>query len=447
MFAAMTTSPTTPQAVSPHGAQGVSDTRQHKRSLAKEMKSKFSSFFSSGLASISVSATSAIDEILSAKPKESKPGDLLSFPPIGEDFNDLKTHIAKLSKPLPASLQSQELTDGYSIEFDSLVKYDHQIRRTSGMFLSASKPCNSNRNRFRNVLPNETTRVKISPKIVMGEEGEELSDYINANFISGKEFGLNNLMYIATQAPMPSTANDFYQMCWEQNVGSIVVLANEIYSDGDESPQGMMEMTPTKKAFYNDSNSKYDDMLNMNKVQKYWPSLKQSHTFGSIQVTNIEEGPIIDDICVRKLEVKIADQPTRIITMYQYAGWPDMGVPKSPKPFLKLIDQLNSEQVEVEAPKPIVVHCIAGIGRTGTFCAVHITFLQMKEYLAKKQLQQQQPPFKFNIYNLAKSLKNMRQGMIQKQEQYVFCYNTILIEAMELGIIGKDDPPSMASHL
>lgn len=174
----------------------------------------------------------------------------------------------------------------------------------------------------------------------------------------------------------------------------------------------------------------------------------QSSSFGPFHVTNIEEEQLEDDICVRKLEVKMNDQLSRTITMYHYTGWPDMGVPKSPKPFLKLIKRLDVEQIDVPDPKPIVVHCIAGIGRTGTFCTVHITYLQMKEYIARRQLQQPLvAPFKFNVYNMVKALKSMRLGMVQKREQYAFCYTTILMEAMELGVVAKDDSSGAGSLL
>lgn len=112
--------------------------------------------------------------------------------------------------------------------------------------------------------------MKIKPKKVQTEEGDDETDYINANVIEGKTFGLDYLNYIATQAPLQHTLVDFWEMCYHQNISSIVILADEIQGDEKQTQQDTVMKdssddhepeTPsyTKKISFDD---KYEHMLN-----------------------------------------------------------------------------------------------------------------------------------------------------------------------------------------
>jgi protein tyrosine phosphatase len=449
--------PSSPSTTSVVTEQKNKPASSRKRSLAQEMKKKFSAFFANSFSSLDSTSTDDIIGSISEKDHHEKEENAAPPLKIGEPVTDLKLHISKLSKTLDKSYQaltpaSPELRDGFDLEFDALTKHDFQLKRTSGMFKTAAKCVNSVRNRYKNVLPNETTRVKISPKRVLGDEGEEETDYINANHIYGTPFGLESLHYIASQAPMQNTVDDFWQMCFEQNVGSIIVLADEIHcespmsttttttkedsrfcadDDDEEPPTPMTTPAFAKKPTFDD---KYESMLSANKIHRYWPAPGQTIVFGQCHVSNLtvdEKISHVDqDLYCQKLRISKhhgKEMESRFLMLYQYTGWPDMGVPKSPKPILKLMDILDQQH---EYPRPILVHCSAGVGRTGTFCAIHITMLQMKHHVKHKSVQ----PFKFNVFNTVKQLKSQRAGMVQKREQYVFCYHTILAEAQALGL-------------
>ena len=112
---------------------------------------------------------------------------------------------------------------------------------------------------------------------------------------------------------------------------------------------------------------------------------------------------------------------SRIVHHYQYCGWPDHGVPSNIDTILMLINIVNTERkTEHLEDAPIVVHCSAGIGRTGTYCAIDMTLREIEELKAKYGSDKSK--ISFNLYKNALILRNARVGMIQKLEQYKFCY-------------------------
>lgn len=453
---------------------------RRKTNLAQEMKKKFTGFFNTNTFSSPLSDSTAQDDVKQAikhakqdnvPPSSAKP---VAFT-VGEPITDLQGHIQKLTKPVPSSgftprSAAYSEPDGYDIEYEALTNFDYQTRYMSGVFKAANKSCNVTKNRYKNVLANEGTRVRIKPKKVQTDEGEDETDYINANIIEGKAFGLDYLNYIATQAPLQNTLVDFWEMCYHQNISSIVILADEIQNEGDSQQSNNNDTamkdddepeTPsfTKKISFDD---KYEHMLNSNRIHKYWPAAGQTIQYGDYRVTNMSKdefsGCVDKDFQVRVLKIvcKAATElPPRFVIMYQYTSWPDMGVPKTPKSLERLIDLINldlfqippvhidcppaptalpceaeKQQQQQTGPRPILVHCSAGVGRTGTFCTLQITLLQMLAHLKTNK----QVPFKFSVYNTVKQLKAARYGMVQKKEQYVFCYTSILSLAQELGI-------------
>ena len=126
---------------------------------------------------------------------------------------------------------------------------------------------------------------------------------------------------------------------------------------------------------------------------------------------------------------------------YQYTGWPDMGVPDNTDSFFKLIECIDNLKKRPDyIPGPITIHWYvifnisfiltqsssAGVGRTGTFCTIHILLSQYKEYLRlSKEERDNDTHFDFNIYKIVKQLKNLRVGMVQRKEQYRFCYTAV----------------------
>ncbi|KAL0481195.1 tyrosine-protein phosphatase non-receptor type [Acrasis kona] len=324
--------------------------------------------------------------------------------------------------------------DGFYDEFNCLTRYESKLKGASGIHTSAYQPCNMVKNRYKNILPNENTRVKLKT------DSNHPTDYINANSITlpptqtHLPFAVvDPPSYIATQAPLPETFCDFWRMVWEQEVYIIVMLTNDMSDDkvNDTSSEENLDGSS-----YSDSNTPsseaFDNCFNKCRIQKYWPSLKETKTFERLTVTNTREESDTDMI-TRELIIHDNTQPhnRRLLTFYQYTGWPDMGVPPSADSLIRLIQKVNL--VWSKHPKqPILTHCSAGVGRTGTFCTIQIVMQQFKHYaevMAQMghdiQKCDADKSFNFNIYNIVKALKCNRIGMVQRKEQYVFCYNTI----------------------
>lgn len=294
----------------------------------------------------------------------------------------------------------------------------------------AQRTCNKEKNRYVNILPCDSTRVRLAP--IAGIDG---SDYINANFIDGDG---TDRAYIATQGPLMHTRSDFWRMVWENNSTIVVMLGKE----------------------------KENDRV---KVDRYWPDEGEPPLLlHNIQVTLKDKVYDADlSIAVRRLELSYhptePDKPiqSRQVIHYQYEGWPDHGVPSSAAPIRQLVRIIEQERANnaIQQPSPMVVHCSAGVGRTGTFVTIHMTLLRLFHELrdsgnnpfqnlnsSTNSLHGKQnnnnnntitAPItaRFNLYNTVLKLRRQRPGMVQQQEQYVFCYEAVAEEAENMGLI------------
>jgi len=317
-------------------------------------------------------------------------------PPSPQPVYNLKLRMKQLSK------QTRGYRDGFDIEFESLSKFDSIIKKKAGMFKSGNSSKNFHLNRFKSVLPNEKTRVKLIRK------DPKQTDYINANHVFGKDFNIKS-SYIVTQAPIPETFGDFWRMIYDYNCSFIVMLTNH---EEDE----MME----------------DSIFSKCTAHKYWPNLGETKFYGDYSVTTIYQRQEYDIIFQDFIVSYHGINPKRV-KFIQYTGWPDMGVPNDSKSIMRIINYVNNimEENNYEIG-PIVTHCSAGIGRTGAFVTIHIFTQLLREYVKQKP-NLENPNFNFNIYDVVRKLKECRVGMIQRKEQYVFCYSTILEEAERLG--------------
>jgi len=281
------------------------------------------------------------------------------------------------------------------------------------------KKHNTIKNRYTNILPCNNTRVILEK--IGDKEG---TDYINANFIDG----VFPKQYICTQGPLQNTISDFWRMMWENSCSIIVMLSRE------------QENCRPKCDRYWPDNYNEEGIIPTNH-----PPISNSneHSY-SVKLKEV----IRDDkreIIIRKLLLThIASNSTRDITHYQYEGWPDHNAPPSTEPLRHLLFMINENQNSLDITLqncPIVVHCSAGVGRTGTFCTVHIMMKRLEEYLdsidnssttssalsAIDHLEQSQV-IDFNLFNIVLQLRAQRPGMVQQMEQYIFCYQTIFDE-------------------
>jgi len=261
-----------------------------------------------------------------------------------------------------------------------------------GDYDSAIKPINRPKNRYSNVLPLEKTRVRLARK-----SQDEDADYINANWIHGLIPG-SERAYISTQGPLQETVEDFWRMVWETNSNVVAMLTKEMEND-------------------------------RLKCAHYWPQESgNAFTFEDIRVTLLEETKSFNDRLVhRKIKLDhIPSNLSRDVMHFQYMDWPDHGLPESAEAFREVLHSVDNIRTD---KAPIVVHCSAGIGRTGTFCTVHATLEKLN---AQRKEKPDEVP-QFNILKTVLAMREQRVGMVQTKEQYIFCYKALLEETQKLG--------------
>eukprot|EP00727_Mastigamoeba_balamuthi_P001178 m51a1_g11057 putative protein-tyrosine phosphatase 1 (398) ;mRNA; f:517831-519572 len=309
--------------------------------------------------------------------------------------SDARSLLLETDTPV---LSAERIRD-VSREFQMLEVEDLRARRSVH---TALLECNRNKNRYCNVVPYDDTRVVLS--------GGACSDYINASFIDGEGEGTENA-YIATQGPLPHTLADFWRMVWETSAAIIVMLGRER------------------------ENSRV-------KVDRYWPSfLDQEERYGAILVKLLSQTDMSDAAVIRRVMHVTMGGETRTVTQYQYSGWPDHGVPKTTLHIRGLMRLLHESHGRSAAPtwpplgrsalpRPAVVHCSAGIGRTGTFCAIHMALDSLLEQCARGL----ERGVAVDVFGTVARLRRQRAGMVQQLEQYVFCYNAVIEEAAEMGL-------------
>ena len=245
-------------------------------------------------------------------------------------------------------------------------------------FKAACCPQNMCKNRYYNVLPNEDSRVKLHALA----EGD--SDYINANFVGCEKV---RRKYILTQAPLPNTMNDLWRMVWQEKVPVIVCLTK--LSEGE-----------------------------VQKAHKYWPEEGQTMQFGRLFVKQTRS-QLVSNIAVRYFDVWLEGDWTKEkamqVTHMHYLDWPDHGTPASTQPIRTLASMVSDL---AGRSSPVVVHCSAGVGRAGTFVAIHMTLDQL-------ELSQSSSKVSISIKDMVSTLRSQREGTVQTVDQYVFIYKVI----------------------
>ncbi|XP_010597732.1 tyrosine-protein phosphatase non-receptor type 1 isoform X2 [Loxodonta africana] len=241
----------------------------------------------------------------------------------------------------------------------------------------AKLPKNKNRNRYRDVSPFDHSRIKLH---------QEDNDYINASLIKMEEAQRS---YILTQGPLPNTCGHFWEMVWEQKSRGVVML-NRVMEKGSL------------------------------KCAQYWPQKEEKEMI--FEDTNLKLTLISEDVksyyTVRQLELEnIASQETREILHFHYTTWPDFGVPESPASFLNFLFKVRESGSLSLEHGPIVVHCSAGIGRSGTFCLADTCLLLMDK---------RKDPSSVDIKKVLLEMRKFRMGLIQTADQLRFSYLAVI---------------------
>ncbi|XP_036372818.1 receptor-type tyrosine-protein phosphatase delta-like isoform X9 [Megalops cyprinoides] len=240
--------------------------------------------------------------------------------------------------------------------------------------LEVNKP----KNRYANVIAYDHSRVLLS-----AIEGIPGSDYINANYIDGYR---KQNAYIATQGSLPETFGDFWRMIWEQHTANIVMM------------------------------TKLEERSRV-KCDQYWPT-RGTETYGLIQVTLLDTVELAT-YCVRTFALyKNGSSEKREVRQFQFTAWPDHGVPEHPTPFLAFLRRVKA--CNPPDAGPMVVHCSAGVGRTGCFIVIDAMLERIKH---EKTV---------DIYGHVTLMRAQRNYMVQTEDQYTFIHDALL-EAVTCG--------------
>ncbi|KAJ8417060.1 hypothetical protein AAFF_G00282870, partial [Aldrovandia affinis] len=282
----------------------------------------------------------------------------------------IQTIRAKVSVPVRVEnygeyfrKQRADSNCGFAAEYEDLRPVGMAQAKTNADALG-----NKVKNRYANVLPYDSSRVKLST------HGSPHDDYINANYIPGYN---SKKEFIAAQGPLPGTVNEFWRMIWEQNVHTLVMLA-KCYEQGRV------------------------------KCEEYWPS--NSKHFDNITVTITSEIPL-ENWTIREFDVKnVKTAETRSVRHFHFTAWPDHGVPETTELLIDFRHLVREHMGQFSQNSPTVVHCSAGVGRTGTLIAIDRLIFQIER------------DNMVDLFGIVHDLRMHRGLMVQTEDQYVFLH-------------------------
>ncbi|XP_076078559.1 tyrosine-protein phosphatase 10D-like isoform X4 [Mytilus galloprovincialis] len=254
----------------------------------------------------------------------------------------------------------------YAEEFEDLKEIGREQSCSA-----AELPVNRGKNRFTNILPYDHSRVKLLPT-----DDEEGSDYINANYMPGFN---SKREYIVTQGPLPSTRDDFWRMIWEQNSRNVVMLTKCV-EKGRE------------------------------KCDQYWPSGSDAMFYGDIQVAVLNETKF-PSWTVTEFRIALGDL-TRQVRHFHFTAWPDFGVPDKPQTLIRFVRIVREKLIRECGP--IVVHCSAGVGRSGTFIGLD----RLLQDILDRDI--------IDIFNVVAEMRRERVWMVQTEQQYVCIHQCLM---------------------
>ncbi|XP_012724109.2 receptor-type tyrosine-protein phosphatase beta [Fundulus heteroclitus] len=239
----------------------------------------------------------------------------------------------------------------------------------------ARLPENRGKNRYNNILPYDSTRVKLSYL-----EDDPCSDYINASYIPGNNYRRE---YIATQGPLPGTKDDFWRMVWEHGVHNVVMVTQCV-------EKGRV------------------------KCDQYWPADKEPLYYGDLVIQMMSES-VLPEWTIREFKITSENRCSypRMLRHFHYTVWPDHGVPESTQSLIQFVRTVRDYVDRSPSTGATVVHCSAGVGRTGTFIALD------------RVLQQLDSKGTIDLYGCVFDLRLHRQHMVQTECQYAFLHQCV----------------------
>ncbi|XP_002740569.2 tyrosine-protein phosphatase non-receptor type 9-like [Saccoglossus kowalevskii] len=275
-----------------------------------------------------------------------------------------------------------------------------RLEPPTGTFQASRLKVNAVKNRYTDVPSYDHTRVPLN-----FINGDPNSDYINANYMDGYK---QKNAFIAAQGPLPKTFADYWRMIWEQTVLVIVMTTRTV-------ERGRL------------------------KCGQYWPNEENStEVYGDVSVINkmIEKK---NDYTISTLQMRNSKtDEVRDVTHFQFTSWPDFGVPSSAAAMLDFLSEVRSYQARNlkslgdqwqghTLGPPILVHCSAGIGRTGTFCTLDISLARLNDIGT------------IDVKTTVQRMRTQRAFTIQTPDQYEFCHFAVIEYAQRQGIVGEID--------
>eukprot|EP00057_Strongylocentrotus_purpuratus_P015831 XP_011670305.1 PREDICTED: receptor-type tyrosine-protein phosphatase epsilon [Strongylocentrotus purpuratus] len=236
----------------------------------------------------------------------------------------------------------------------------------------AQEEINFTKNRYKNILPYDSARVKL--EVI---DNNPHSDYFNASYIPSFD---NDKAYIASQGPNNASTDDFWRMVWQENVTTIAMVTK--LKEGDKIKCG-----------------------------KYWPKIPgDSVKFGNIKVELVSLEACTGGIKRKMTMIKGDDY--RTVTQFHFTEWPDKGVPKHTSSLLKFIKEVKADHGQFT--HPLIIHCSAGVGRTGVVISIDSVVAHAKTTRM------------VDVFNFVTNIRQKRPYMVQTQEQYAFIYGAVL---------------------
>ncbi|XP_065069769.1 receptor-type tyrosine-protein phosphatase alpha-like [Rhopilema esculentum] len=301
-------------------------------------------------------------------------------------------HTAREYGGVLVNHQSEE-SNGGSIERMFTVRNVDRLSWTTKFFNDANARAggegnNITKNRITEIIPNDVHRVVLKQAIYENNSG---SDYINATYVNGYS-KLN--AFIATQHPLPETIDDFWLMIQQTEVSMAVLLSNTIHGSMD--------------------------------LPIFWPPLHTAREYGGVLVNHQSEesngGSIERMFTVRNVD---SAEKWRNLTMLQFEGWTDHGVPKDLDKFISLLNKVETHKQNQSDDRPVVIICRDGAGRSGTFIAISLI---LERFKAEQVI---------DVFEAIKLIRGFRPEFVDNAVQYRFCYTAALAVVDSYGTYEK----------